>query len=160
MWAEIEIPLKIRMRFVGTIEAKVDKKGRVFLPAAFRKALPLQEDGLSLIMRKDLFEDCLILYTEETWQSRLNELNSKLSVWSRDDQAMKRRFSADAEWLTLDNNGRILLPKRYLAKVNIENDVTFIGMDDTIEIWATNKLHEHQDSDDFAAALEQRMTEK
>ena len=148
------------MRFVGTIEAKVDNKGRVFLPAVFRKVLPLSEESLSLIMRKDLFEDCLILYTEQTWQSRLDELSSKLSVWSRSDQAMKRRFAADAEWLTPDSNGRILLPKRYLSMAGIENEVTFIGMDDTIEIWGTSKLHEHQDSDDFAAALEQRMTEK
>ena len=146
------------MKFVGTIEAKVDNKGRIFLPAVFRRAIPQSEDGQSLIMRKDLFEDCLVLYTEDTWQSRLDELNSKLSVWNRRDQALKRRFSADAEWLSLDSNGRILLPKRYLSMAAIEGEVTFIGMDDTIEIWATAKLREHQDSNDFAAEIEKIMT--
>ncbi len=168
------------MKFIGTTEAKVDSKGRVFLPAMFRRVLAssLENNGeegvkdktgsaevknssggeMSLIMRKDLFEDCLVLYTEQTWEQRMNELTSRLSVWSRHDQALKRRFSADAEWLTLDNNGRMLLPKRYLKMAGIEGDVTFIGMDDTIEIWASSKLKEHQESEDFAAEIEKVMT--
>ena len=113
---------------------------------------------MSLIMRKDLFEDCLVLYTEETWERRMNELTSKLSVWSKRDQALKRRFSSDAEWLTLDSNGRILLSKRYLKMAGIEDEVTFIGMDDTIEVWATTKLREHQSSEDFASEIERVMT--
>jgi MraZ protein len=168
------------MKFIGTTEAKVDSKGRVFLPAMFRRVLASSpenngEEGvkdktgsaevknssggeMSLIMRKDLFEDCLVLYTEQTWEQRMNELTSRLSVWSRHDQALKRRFSADAEWLTLDNNGRMLLPKRYLKMAGIEGEVTFIGMDDTIEIWASSKLKEHQESEDFAAEIEKVMT--
>ena len=168
------------MKFIGTTEAKVDSKGRVFLPAMFRRVIAssLENNGeegvkdktgsaevknssggeMSLIMRKDLFEDCLVLYTEQTWEQRMNELTSRLSVWSRHDQALKRRFSADAEWLTLDNNGRMLLPKRYLKMAGIEGEVTFIGMDDTIEIWASSKLKEHQESEDFAAEIEKVMT--
>lgn len=168
------------MKFIGTTEAKVDSKGRVFLPAMFRRVLAssLENNGeegvkdktgsaevknssggeMSLIMRKDLFENCLVLYTEQTWEQRMNELTSRLSVWSRHDQALKRRFSADAEWLTLDNNGRMLLPKRYLKMAGIEGEVTFIGMDDTIEIWASSKLKEHQESEDFAAEIEKVMT--
>lgn len=167
------------MKFIGTTEAKVDNKGRIFLPAMFRKAILAniskesesegaspakgsksgeREGEISLIMRKDLFEDCLVLYTEETWEQRMNELTSRLSVWSKRDQALKRRFSADAEWLTLDSNGRILLSKRYLKMAGIEGEVTFIGMDDTIEIWATAKLKEHQDAEDFASEIERVMT--
>jgi MraZ protein len=63
-------------------------------------------------------------------------LHARLSVWNRDQQRMFRQFVADVEWLVLDSNGRILLPKRYLRMAGIELDVTFIGMDSTIEIWA------------------------
>ena len=137
------------MRFIGTTEAKVDNKGRVFLPAMFRKVL---------LSGSPQTEDCRVLYTEETWERRMNELTSRLSVWSKRDQALKRRFSADAEWLTLDSNGRILLSKRYLKMACIEDEVTFIGMDDTIEVWATAKLREHQSSEDFASEIERVMT--
>ena len=165
MHANTEIAIRSDMKVIGTTEAKVDSKGRVFLPAMFRRILTPaspSEGGaaggeVSLIMRKDLFEDCLVLYTEQTWEQRMNELTARLSVWSRHDQALKRRFSADAEWLTLDSNGRLLLPKRYLKMAAIEGEVTFIGMDDTIEVWASSKLKEHQESEDFAAEIEKVM---
>ena len=54
------------MRFIGNIEAKVDAKGRVFLPAVFRKELP-GDDTATLMLRKDLFQDCLVLYPESIW---------------------------------------------------------------------------------------------
>lgn len=123
------------MRFIGTVDAKVDQKGRVFVPALFRRSL--RGDGAErLIMRKDIFENCLVIYPESVWNERLNELHARLSVWNRDQQRMFRQFVADVEWLVLDSNGRILLPKRYLRMAGIEQDVTFIGMDSTIEIWA------------------------
>lgn len=51
------------MRFTGNIDAKTDAKGRVFLPAAFRKVLQGSgEEGL--ILRRDVFQRCLVLYPE------------------------------------------------------------------------------------------------
>ena len=49
------------MRFLGNIEAKADSKGRVFLPAVFRKEIQ-QAEEVRLVMRKDVFEDCLVLF--------------------------------------------------------------------------------------------------
>ncbi|NMB50173.1 MAG: division/cell wall cluster transcriptional repressor MraZ, partial [Bacteroidales bacterium] len=51
-----------------------------------------------------------------------------------------RQFVLDAERLEMDANGRILIPKRYLQMVGIDSDVRFLGVDDTIEIWAKEKL--------------------
>ena len=51
------------MRFLGNIEARTDSKGRVFLPATFRKVL--QQEGVEhLVLRKDVHEKCLILYPD------------------------------------------------------------------------------------------------
>ena len=63
MHANTEIAIRSDMKFIGTTEAKVDSKGRVFLPAMFRRILTPaspSEGGaaggeVSLIMRKDLF---------------------------------------------------------------------------------------------------------
>lgn len=126
------------MRLIGTIDAKVDMKGRVFLPAVFRRALQ-QADAPRLIMRKDIFEDCLVLYTEEEWYKRLDTLRAKLSIWNQEQQMLFRRFVTDVEWIVLDNGGRFLIPKRYLQMAGINLDVTFVGMDSTIEIWAKGK---------------------
>ena len=123
------------MRFLGNSEAKTDTKGRVFLPAIFRKQLQAASEAC-LIMRKDTYQDCLVLYPERVWNEQMNELRGRLNRWNSKHQMIFRQFVSDVEIITLDANGRFLIPKRYLKLANIEQEVRFIGMDDTIEIWA------------------------
>ena len=122
------------MRFLGNSEAKIDVKGRLFLPAVFRKQLQSTAEEC-LIMRKDTYQSCLVLYPESVWNNQMNELRSRLNLWTPKHQMIFRQFVSDVEIITLDSNGRFLIPKRYLKLANIEQEVRFIGMDDTIEIW-------------------------
>ena len=49
------------MRFLGNIEARTDAKGRVFLPALFRKILAAS--GVeNIVLRQDIFENLLVIY--------------------------------------------------------------------------------------------------
>ena len=123
------------MRFLGNSEAKTDAKGRVFLPAIFRKQLQTAAEEC-LIMRKDTYQDCLVLYPESAWNEQMNELRERLNRWDPTHHMVFRQFVSDVEIITLDANGRFLIPKRYLKMAHIEQDVRFIGMDNTIEIWA------------------------
>ena len=123
------------MRFLGNSEAKTDAKGRVFLPAIFRKQLQADAEEC-LIMRKDTYQNCLVLYPESAWNEQMNELRGRLNRWDPKHQMLFRQFVSDVEIINLDANGRFLIPKRYLKLANIEQDVRFIGMDTTIEIWA------------------------
>ena len=123
------------MRFLGNSEAKTDAKGRVFLPAIFRKQLQTAAEEC-LIMRKDTYQDCLVLYPESAWNEQMNELRERLNRWDPTHQMVFRQFVSDVEIITLDANGRFLIPKRYLKMAHIEQDVRFIGMDNTIEIWS------------------------
>ena len=60
--------------------------------------------------------------------------------------------------ITLDGNGRFLIPKRYLRMADIEQEVKFIGMGDTIEIWsAARTAKPFMEPDDFGRALEEVM---
>ena len=142
-------------RLIGTVDARLDTKGRVFLPAAFRRCLHAEE-GFSLILRKDIFENCLVLYTQEERYNRLDVLRSRLSQWNRQQRQIFRQFVSDAEWVTLDAGGRFLIPKRYLKMVGIEQEITFVGMDDTIEIWAKG-CHADGFSSDLGNLLENTM---
>jgi len=123
------------MRFLGNSEAKTDIKGRVFLPAIFRKQLQAAAEEC-LIMRKDTYQDCLVLYPESAWNEQMNELREHLNRWNPKHQMIFRQFVSDVEIITLDTNGRFLIPKRYQKLANIQQDVRFIGMDNTIEIWS------------------------
>lgn len=146
------------MRFIGNIEAKTDSKGRVFLPACFRRIL--QAGGCDKVMlRKDVYQDCLVLYPEESWNEQLNLLRGRLDKWNAKHQMIFRQFVADVEELSIDSNGRVLLPKRYLGMADIKQEVRFIGMDDTIEIWAKEKLEKpFMAPDEFGRELEKIMT--
>ena len=72
-----------------------------------------------------------------------------------------RQFVADVEEVSLDSNGRILLPKRYLKMAGIEQEVRFIGIDDTIEIWAKERLGQpFMSPEDFSREFEKIMSKK
>ena len=54
-------------QFLGNFEAKADAKGRIFVPAVFRKLLQLQGEEW-FVLRKDIFQDCLVLYPGSVWE--------------------------------------------------------------------------------------------
>ena len=145
------------MRFLGNIEAKTDAKGRAFLPAVFRKVLNASGEE-SLVLRKDIFEPCLVLYPESVWNERMDALRKRLSRWRRRDQMIYRQYVTDVEMITLDGNGRFLIPKRYLKMANIDQQIRFTGMDDCIEIWANSENNEpFMSAEEFSKAMEETM---
>lgn len=122
------------MRFIGDYPAKTDAKGRVFLPAAFRKVL--ESAGVErLVLRADLFQPCLVLYTEALWESMLDELRGRLNRWDGSHQQMLRRFVAAADVIELDGSGRFLIPRAQMQWAGITSDVRFLAVDDHIEVW-------------------------
>jgi MraZ protein len=145
------------MRFLGNIEAKTDAKGRAFLPAVFRKVLQASGNE-SLVLRKDIFQPCLVLYPESVWNEQMDMLRSRLNRYNAQHQRIFRQFVSEVEQVTLDGNGRFLIPKRYLQLSGIQQEIKFIGMGDTIEIWSNEKIKESQmGSEEFGQALESIM---
>lgn len=139
------------MRFIGDYSAKTDAKGRVFLPSALRKTL-IAEGGMKLVLRKDLFKKCLMLFPESAWNEKLDELKSRLNSWNPEHEAMLRAFCADAEMIELDSNGRLLISKSKLQYAEIGADVRFVGVDKKIEIWSKENLDKLLSEDDDLGA--------
>ena len=145
------------MRFTGTIEAKADAKGRVFFPAMFRKVLASAGEE-QLVLSRDAFQPCLVLYPRSVWDEQLDSLRAGLSRWNARQQMIMREFVCDVETVTLDGGGRFLIPKRYATKAEIKQDVVFLGMDDTVEIWSSRLLEEQRmPAEEFAKELENLM---
>lgn len=145
------------MRFLGNIEAKADSKGRVFLPAGFRKVLQASGED-QIVMRKDVFQECLVLYPESVWNEQVDNLRSRLNRWNKQHQQIYRQFVSDVELVNLDASGRMLIPRRYQEMVGITQVVRFLGVGDTIEIWAGGgDSKAFMDAEDFGKALEDLM---
>ena len=135
----------------------MDVKGRAFLPAVFRKVLQAGGEE-QLILRKDVFQPCLVLYPERVWNEQMDLLRSRLNRWNSRQQQVFRQFVSEVELVTLDGNGRFLIPKRYQRMADIEQDIKFVGMGDTIEIWSTRKAEDLQmKPEGFGKALEELM---
>ena len=145
------------MRFLGNIEAKTDAKGRVFLPATFRKVLQAASEEV-LVMRRDVHQKCLVLYPLSIWNSRMDMLLQHVNPFDDESQMVFREFVSAATELTIDGNGRLLLPKSALEEAEIIQAVRFIGMNDTIEIWASEKASQpFLSQTDFAAKMKAIM---
>ncbi len=147
------------LQFLGNIEAKVDSKGRIFVPAVFRKNLQASNQEY-LVLRRDVFQDCLLLYPGTIWEKEIDYLRSRLNKWNKDQQQIFRQFVLDAERIEMDASGRILIPKRYMQMVEIEVDVRFLGVDDIIEIWSKDKLNDPLVSpEEFSSKIQELMDE-
>ena len=145
------------MRFLGNIEAKTDAKGRAFLPSVFRKVLQASGEDC-LVLRRDVFQKWLVLYPECVWNERLDMLKAQLRPWKQAHQQMFRQFVSEAEVVTLDGNGRFLISKRLQKIAEIDQDIQFIGMDNTIEIWSPKNLEQTLKNDeDFGKEFENIM---
>jgi MraZ protein len=147
-------------RFIGNIDAKTDVKGRVFVPAAFRKILQTAVD-IRLILRKDIYQDCLVLFPTSAWERELTHLRSKLNKYDEEQQQFYRQYILDSEIVEMDSNGRILIPKRYLQMAGITGEVRFVGIDDTIEIWSRSKLEKPLiDNETFKSSIHKHLIDK
>lgn len=145
------------LQFLGNIEAKIDAKARVFVPAVFRKILQSSNEN-TLILRKDIFQNCLVLYPLQVWEEEVAKLRSRLNRWDKEQQALFRQFVVDAERLEIDTNGRILIPKRYCQMVGISSEVRFLGVDNTIEVWTNDTLEQTLiPADDFSSRIQALM---
>ena len=110
------------------------------------------------MLRKDIFQQCLVLFPESVWNQRVDLLKSQLKQWKPTHQQILRQFVSEAEVVSLDGNGRFLISKRLQRMANLEQDLQFIGVDDTIEIWSPQRLKESLKTDEeFGAALEDIM---
>ena len=145
------------MKFTGTASAKLDAKGRVFFPATFRKLLA--EDEVEFILRRDVYQPCLVVYPMAVWENEVETLRKRLNLWNPQQAMVFRQFMADAESISLDASGRFLLPKRMLQIANIASEVVFVGVDDRIEVWSKEKMEQpFLSPEEFGKSLQNLMT--
>lgn len=143
--------------FIGNIEARLDEKGRIFIPAGYRKILGEMESR-RIIMRRDTDNACIIFYPEQVWNKKVGQLRHALNEWDPDDQMILMQFIAEAEILEPDSQGRILLQKKNVEMIGAQQDVLFVGMLDRFALWSPSVFREKQmPQKDLAERIRQKM---
>jgi MraZ protein len=120
--------------FTGRHEHTLDEKGRVSVPAAFRRQITGEDLYLNLGM-----DGCLELYPPEKWQLLRDGLK-KLARGQGRQRFFLRRFASHLRPVTIDAQGRIGIPADLLDLAGIRGIVVFLGQLDTIELWSPDRL--------------------
>ena len=142
--------------FIGDHTCKLDSKGRILFPAALKKQLGGESDRF--VVKKDLFENCLIIYTNEEWERQNKLIRSRTNPFNKEHNRFVRGFSRGTAEIILDGSSRILIPKRLLETINAEKEIVLSGQDSKIEIWSKQAYDQlEEDENEFASLAEQIM---
>ena len=142
---------------IGTYECKIDVKGRLLIPSAFKKQLaPVIPKGF--VLKRAVFQNCLELYPLVQWEELIKKVNS-LNRFKKKNNDFIRRFTAGVKFIELDGNGRLLIPKDLIEFSNINRDVTLSTSVNIIEIWDKSSYEKAiaDSRDDFAQLAEEVM---
>jgi MraZ protein len=132
----------VMRRFRGESVHKVDQKGRVSVPAPFRRVLeegdpdwsPGQNPTLVLIYGMPS-GNCLEGYTMEG-AARLDEKVSRMPTFSKSRRALERLLNTQSIYAQVDENGRIVLPQRLREMFGLDEEALFAGMGEHFQVWA------------------------
>jgi len=142
---------------IGTYECKIDVKGRLLIPSAFKKQLaPVIPKGF--VLKRAVFQNCLELYPLEQWEELIKKVNS-LNRFKKKNNDFIRRFTAGVKFIELDGNGRLLIPRDLIEFSNIKREVTLSTSVNIIEIWDKSSYEKAiaDSRDDFAQLAEEVM---
>ena len=142
---------------IGTYECKVDAKGRLMLPVAFKKQLAsVTEKGF--VLKRAVFQPCLELYPMQEWESMMQNVN-KLNRFKKKNNDFIRRFTAGVKSMDLDVSGRLLISKDLVGFAGITKEIVVTSAVNIIEIWDKDKYEKAIDdaADDFADLAEDVM---
>ena len=137
--------------FIGDYQCKIDAKGRFLFPSTLKKQMQKASTQDRFVIKKDIYEQCLILYTAEEWERQNKIIRKKLNPYNKDHSRFLRAFYQGTAEITLDSNNRILIPKRLLEQINANKEIYLSGQDQKIEIWATELFQSNvPDQEEFA----------
>lgn len=137
-------------------ESTVDAKGRVMLPAPYKKMLDkVLADGF--VIKQNIFRKSLELFPVQAWNVLAQDVG-KLNTFLKSNQELITLFYYGVRNVELDNNGRLLIVKDHLAYAGIKKDIVLSGANDRIEIWDKKAYHKY--IKEHSVNLEQLVEEK
>ncbi len=142
--------------FIGDYSGKVDAKGRVTLPSAFKKQMQDSFAG-GFVMKRDIFDQCLILYPMQEWERQNELIRSRTNPYNKEHSRFLRLFFSGTAEVIPDAANRVLIPKRLMEFAGIEDEVILAGQFGKIEIWSAGKYENISKVDDNFATMAEKI---
>jgi MraZ protein len=128
--------------FFSTYVNKVDRKGRVSVPATFRSTLAANSDP-SLVIA---FPSLTLAAIECTGSNRMREIEERIETleqFSEEYENLTQLF-AEASPLLIDGEGRVVLPPALKEHAGITDEVAFVGLGAMFRLWDPARYEEHR----------------
>lgn len=123
--------------FIGEYSYSIDDKGRLAMPAKFRVAL---KKGAVITRGLD---NCLFVYTRTEWDALAKQLSS-LPISQANTRAFSRLMLAGAMDVTLDGQGRVMLPEYLMQFAGLKKKTVVAGLYNRLEIWDEEKWNAYK----------------
>ena len=147
--------------FLSTFVNKIDKKGRVSVPAPFRASLA-SEIFSGVIAYPSLIDPAIDVFGRST----LEELNRRRLHKNMDDGDFEKALlghgdpiidtiMALSHELPFDGQGRIILPQTLIDAANLVSEAVFVGRGNRIQVWNPENFISHQN--DAVSALREKL---
>jgi len=122
------------LKFLSTATNKVDKKGRVSVPALFRSNIG--PEGYQGVIAYKSFKHSCIEGSDISFMEQLSErIHGDFGFFSDENEALATVLLGKSTQLGFDPEGRIHLPKDYLDHAGIDEQATFVGLGNKFQIW-------------------------
>ncbi len=141
--------------FLSTFTNKVDKKGRVSVPASFRAALADQlHNGVVVFASHQ--HGCLEGFD---W-SKMDELSERMDqfdLFSEEQDDLATTIFGESVQLLLDGDGRVVVPAHLLEAAQITSKATFVGLGKKFQIWSP-KMFDRRKVQARSSVQDQKLT--
>ena len=127
--------------FRGSSSHKLDQKGRLSIPARFKK--DIESDGSSLLFLTRM-DNCIRAYPEQTWL----QIEQKFKEQKIKTEKMRRFFRAfigSVAECEIDKQGRIIIPQNLREYAGLEKEIVLVGVLEHFEIWSDANWKEEND---------------
>jgi MraZ protein len=128
--------------FLSTFVNKVDRKGRVSVPAPFRAAI--QGQSFKGIIAFRSYREAAIEACAMDRMERLSDSIDALEQFSEEQDDFASTIFADSHQLPIDGDGRIILPAQLTDHAGITDAAAFVGRGATFQIWDPTAFERHQ----------------
>lgn len=128
--------------FLSSFENKIDKKGRISVPASFRQALAAETFQGVVLFRS--YKNATIEGCGFSRMERLSESLDDMDQFSQEQDDLAATLFAESHPLSFDSDGRISLPKTLMEHAAIEERAVFVGRGSTFQIWNPEDFARHQ----------------
>jgi MraZ protein len=128
--------------FTGEHQNKVDRKGRVSLPSDFRAELPEGEDRFIYIYPSPKRKMALEAVNRAQLES-LSESIDSFGFYTAEQEYFSSVILGRARKLSIDGEGRIVLPEDFRKESEIDDSALFVGSGKLFHIWHPDRYKEY-----------------